>query len=435
MTDTVYTRPKLTGVMRESPAYTNMGLGITDRLVLLGHADGLDYYDPYLALNLQDVVNQLEADTDSPLLRGLFEAYYSGARDIWVMPVAPMDEYVAEPSARLVAGAGRGSTSWADLDITGLYEKVNRSRNYRGAAPVTAPTESNWDNFNFYERYWHRLEIAYEFLLAQDIPQIVTPIEALFNAGGVDFLDQLANHCSDALASTGAIRIGLLGTRTDVINNTVTEVVTEIMADSRLNVDNDAYKFVAVIVGEASITMTEFPVAYTAPASTSVAGRLANLPMAQSIIYKNLPVIAAPAGPDLTVTQIQQLTEAKLNPIVRTTKGRRGEPFQSVVLTDNTMGATGTDFWTIGQIRLLMHVVDRVRAIGYQYVGSVDFVSFKAKVERLMLDLLSKDHIRGYGVQVTRSPNDPNSVLVDLSVTPYLSVRQLTFTTEVGPGA
>lgn len=436
MTDTVYTKPKLTGVMRESTSYSNMGLGLTDRVMLLGHADGISLYDMKLVLNLQSTVNDLDADTSSPLLRSLFETYYSGARDIWIMAVAPMEEYVADPSERLTAGAGRGTTSYTNLGIADLYTMVNRLRDIRSVPHLVAPSSAAWDGYNFYQRYYKRLELAYEVLMHQDIPQLLTPVEALFNGtGATDFLAQLAEHCGDALLYSGAIRMGFLGTRSDVLNNNANTVVTTTANDNRLDVSGDSRKFVSIVYGEASMNMKEFPTSYTAPAVTAAMGILSNLPISRGIIYQPMPVVIAPVGGDLTAAQITTLTERKLNPIIRTTRGKRGEPFQTVVVTDNTLGTTGTDFWSMGQVRLLMHIIDQVRALSGQYIGTIEYGEYKRKVQRYMVGLVSQSHIRGFNLNISKAPDDPNQLLVDISVQPYLGLRQLTFITTVGPGA
>lgn len=440
MVDSLYSAPRLSGVMRESPAYTNMGNGITDRIVLLGHIDGFSLCDPYLVLNLQDVINASGADTTSPLLRGLFEAYYSGGRDIWIVPVAPMEEYVAEVSERLVVGSGRGTTEWGEsegqLQIQTWFDKINEMRISRGVEQFTAPTESEWNNFNFYERFYQRLKLAYEVLINQDISQLISPVEALFNrTGSVDFLGQLADYCEDHLTNTGAVAMGVLGTRIDVLNNNINTIIEEITSDSRLDNSQENYKFVSVVFGEISVNITEMTNSYAAPASSAALGVLSNLPMSRSWIYQKIPVAVSPVGPDLTTDKITALSEKKINCITRTSRGKRGESFQTVIISDNTLGQLGTDFWSMGQTRILMHIIEKVRSLSRNYIGTVHYDGYKKSVESLMFDLYISNHIREYKLNIQRSTTDLNKLLVDVSFTPYTSLRQLTFVTEVGPGA
>lgn len=440
MVDSLYSAPRLSGVMRESPAYTNMGNGITDRIVLLGHIDGLPLYDPYLVLNLQDAVNAANADTTSPLLRSLFEAYYSGGRDIWIVPVAPMDEYVADLTQRLSAGSGRGTVAWGEgpgqLQVQTWFDKINQMRASRGVEQYTAPTQSEWNNFNFYERFYQRLKLAYEVLINQDISQLLCPVEALFNrTGSVDFLSQLSGYCEEHLTHTGSIAIGVLGTRMDVLNTDIDTVVQEVLADSRLESSEEGSKFVSVVFGEVSINLQEMINSYSAPVAACALGLLSNLPMSRSWINQTIPVAVSPVGQDLKKANIVALSEKKINCITRTSRGKRGEAFQTVVLTDNTLGQTGTDFWSIGQTRILMHVIERVRALSRNYIGTINYDSYKKSVESFMFDIYLANHIRDYKVQISRSTTDLNKLLVDISMTPYTTVRQLNFVTEVGPGA
>ena len=78
-----------------------MGFGDTARILLIGHADGLGVNDPYQVNDMQEAINLLRADSTSPLLRGLLEVYNAGARDIWLVAAAPMEEYVSNIDERL----------------------------------------------------------------------------------------------------------------------------------------------------------------------------------------------------------------------------------------------------------------------------------------------------------------------------------------------
>ena len=95
-------RPTLRGSMRESPLYQTMGLGLTEPVFLVGHSDALELNDPYRVTTIQEAINKFEAATDSPLLRGLLEAYYGGARDIYLVAAAPMGDYESTVADRNV---------------------------------------------------------------------------------------------------------------------------------------------------------------------------------------------------------------------------------------------------------------------------------------------------------------------------------------------
>jgi hypothetical protein len=162
--------PSLSGTMRESPLYQTMGVGLTDRVFLLGHADGLALNDPYQISSLQEAINLLGADPAQPLLRAMLEAYYGGCRDLYLVAAAPQSEYVDQLSDRLTPKFG---------------------------------------GQNFYQRYFDRLTATYDLLLQYDLLQIVVPVEASFaGTGATDFLGQLTSFCQNAYSVTGVIPIG-----------------------------------------------------------------------------------------------------------------------------------------------------------------------------------------------------------------------------------
>jgi hypothetical protein len=118
-------KPRTYGVIRDSFIYANMGVGATDRVFLIGHADGLSLNDPLQVADMQEAINILGADQRSPLLRALLEVFNTGGRDIWLVASAPMNEYV--------------ENYW----MTDSYQKMNGV------------------DLNFYERYYQRLETTY----------------------------------------------------------------------------------------------------------------------------------------------------------------------------------------------------------------------------------------------------------------------------------
>jgi len=55
--------------IKEIPVDRDLGMTRTDRLYIIGHADGLELNSPMQVVSLQDIVTYLGADTSSPLLR------------------------------------------------------------------------------------------------------------------------------------------------------------------------------------------------------------------------------------------------------------------------------------------------------------------------------------------------------------------------------
>lgn len=385
LSENVYIRPTLQGMMRESPHYQVLGVGLTDRVFLLGHADGLSLNDPHQVVDIQEAVNLLGADAVSPLLRGLLEAYYGGARDIWIMAVAPMSEYTDDPTLR---------------------------------------------NSGWYTTYRNRLQAAYDMLSEWDLVQILVPLTApYYDAKGIDFLTPLATHCAGAFAVTGTIRIGLIGTQTGPITQAA---VTAMATDVRRNNIGEDGKFVSIIVGEGVFNNREMPTAYTNSLVTAAAAELSQLPYNRGLTHRTLPNIMS-LSTQMTLAQLTQLTDAKLNPIALSTLGERGIPFQTVILTDNTLGVTGTDYWSIVQVRLVLHVIDMVRALARRYLGTIGYGSFRQEVGEFFQSLLMGNTVRDYSLNISRDLADPYKVLVDIAIKPYFGIRQINFVVDVGP--
>ena len=398
--------PRLYGKMRIAPQYQTMGLGETDRVFLVGHADGLGLNDPYQVTDMQEAVNILGADTESPLLRAMLEVYNAGCRDIWITVAAPMYEYEPDVSFR---------------------ESIRE----------------DWDENNFYQQYYSRLETTYEMLLSYDYPEIIVPIEAPFyNSGNVDFLTQLCHHCKDAFATTGAVRLGIIGSR---IYNWTSDDLIAMAQDSRLTdlreeVDGDGNligsgKFVMPIVGEGAFSLPQMPFEYSASLAAVTAGVLSTRPYNRGMTYARLDGVMSLNGRFLTQDELVMLARAGLNCATRTQRGKRGSTFEVVAASDNTLALNGSDYWSVPQIRLVGKVIERVRSLGRRYLGTIGYVQFKKDVEDFLDSLVARDWIRGFKLSIIRNPDDLLAVDVQITLRPYFGVRELYFIVAVGPGA
>lgn len=383
MPENLKINPSLTATMRESPLYRTMGVGFTDRIFLIGHADGLPLNSPYPVSSMKEAVNILGADTTSPLLRGLFEVYFAGGRDIWIVAAAPMSEH--------------------EEDIS-LREEVH------------------------YETYYNRLEATYAVLKDYGQAQITVPLEAPFNTN-IDFLGQLTNHVWQSSEQWGTINLGFIGTR-GVITQPMIDAMTN---DGRLSRLGPAGKMVSVFVGDVVYNIPELELSHSTSCVAAAAAEFATLPLNRGLTYRKLRVVAGPIGPDLTKEQIEQLSLAKLNPVVRTTAGKRGAPFEAVLATDNTLGEEGSDYWSLAQVKLVSGVADQIRAIGNRHLGGIAFSIFRSDVLSYLSGLQSDDMIRGYSADIFRHPTDRTRVIVNLALTPYFGIRTIYAQVEVGP--
>lgn len=444
--------PVLSGLMFEGKYYNQLGNGFTDRLCLVGHSN-LQLHDLYTPTDMGLALSALGENTDSPMVRGLLEAYYSGSRDISIWTAAPSNEYVEDLSLRLESGSGRGTTAWADLGIADLYDQVNTLRNSRGAPNLTAPNEAEWDAYNFYERYAKRLEVAYEFLLGYDTIDTITPLHAPFyGAGDVDFLVPLAQHCRDAHTATGAVRIGIIGTAYDSVTE---DIVVAMTTDSRLdsfNIEQEMFsssevypggqsgnsgKYVMVVAGNALFSFPEITVTHSGPVNAAVAGGMGRLPLNRGITHERLACVATVSGQDFNRDQVKRMCDAKLNPLIKTTRSRRGQLYTCVIATDNTLGKDGTDYWTGVTVRLVQHCLGDIRAIGNRSIGTIEFDELKHDVAGYLLSLAKDDLIRDFQLNITRRSFtvDPNrTVAVEVALRPYFGTRAIYFTAEVGNG-
>lgn len=384
----VYSRPSVSGIMRENPGFRDFGIGLTDRIFLLGHNDGLKINDPYQVVSMSDAIQALGAESlDSPLTRALFEAYYSGAKDIWLVAVAPMEEYESDIASR----------------------------------------DQTW-----YQTYYDRLEVSYGFLKEWGEPQIIVPIEAVYHdSHGVDFLTQLADHCNESFDLTGLIRLGILGSR---ILNIDSAVLTEMVDnDTRPQTLGANGKFVLIVIGEGVFSFRNFTTAFTAPLATCLAAEVAQLPVHRGAVYINFRAASNMTTPEVKQSVFSALSEAKLNPAIRNTLGQRGRPYSIVLATDNTVGSTGTDWWNLSHIRLASRVIEGVKRLGNRYMGTIQFGTFKREVGDYLRNLMTEGFLKDCQYDIRRDPTDIFKVLVDIVLYPWGELRQISFIVEVGP--
>jgi hypothetical protein len=383
------------GMIKEIPPSGDLGIGLSDRLFLIGHADGLELNEPIQVTNIQDLINILGADTDSPLLRAFFDVYNEGARDVWVVAAAPMSEYYEDVSVR--------NTDQVDLG-----------------------------NQTFYEAYHARLATTYSILREFSSPEIIVPVEAPFyDSDVIDFLTQLADHCGDSFTNTGKVRIGLIGTRISSISNSNIDTMA---ADARLaTVEASGNgKFISIIGGEASVSHSQINVGYSTQAAVLAAGRLSTARIDTGLSHARLKTAIAPNTQDWSNSQLSTLALAKINWIARTSMGARGVPYQTQIMTDNTLDKDNSTLWSIPQVRLLSRVINNVQSLGERYIGSIGFPQFKQDVANYLNGLMSEDLLRNYNLNIYRDENDANLAKVDINLFPFGTLRELFVSVSVG---
>lgn len=392
-------KPRISGNTRVSSLYQIMNSGLTKTVLLLGHADA-ENFQPYQVFNMQETLNLLGADLASPLVRALLECYNTGGRDIWVYPVAPMSEYVTLPSGRYV-------------DISGQ---------------------------TFYERYYERLTTAYQLLKEYDFYHYIVPVEAPFyDSGDIDFLTQLADFCSESFNETGSVAMGVLGTRVpnqsaalESSTNYNSTTIQEMIDDTRIAALGDKGKFVTVMVGEGSYMHSQTSGIYSRPFDVSVATMMATTPLERSLPGLKIRSVAGLSHGLFSETQIEALAQAKLNTVYKTARGRRGAPFEVKLLTDNTAGQNGSDYWSASQMRTISTIANRIREFGYALIGGPNADVFKSAVKAYLDELRREQKIINYSLKITLEQN--SRAIVELGIMPVFGLKNILFTVAVGPG-
>lgn len=401
MSNSLLSSPILTGTLTESSLYQIMSVGLTDTILLMGHADATIMYEPYQVIDAKKAIAFLNKDPQSPLLRAFLEAYNAGCKDIRLMAVAPMSEYQSTISDRLISNPGFG-------------------------------------NKTFYQIYFERLTTAYASLYGYDFPEIVVPVEAVFyNAGSVDFLNQLIDFCESTFSVTGSVCLGVLGTR---VSNFSSTDIDAMVNDSRLASIGAAGKFVMVVVGEGTVSHPQMSSTYATSLSTTIASLIAVSNRSdfqeapRSVAGLPLPNVASVVGNDLQKEDLERLAQARLNVVARTTRGKRGYAFQTRLLTDNTLGQENSDFWSMGQMHIVATVINQIRAFGFSYIGTIYLAKFKQTVYDYLTNLTARKYIKDFSLNIVEEDHGQRA-LVYVGIVPIFGIRQITFQIEVGPGA
>lgn len=389
--------PRLYGKIKEIFDYTNLGQGLTDHICVIGHSDGLNINEPIYITNMKEAIRMMQADPDSPLLRAVLELYNAGAKDISIVAAAPMNEYLPKLEDRQT-----------------IFEEFG--------------------NKTFYEKYYERLTDTYSVLKEYDEYDIVVPVEAPFYFAGenVDFLTQLVNYCGDTFSEVGQPVIGIMGTRVQEFNSSDVEAMLE---DTRLDEIGSVGKFVLLLAGECNYYHQQLPIAYSASAATAVAARLAISNYNYGATYQPLDSVVGLSTPDLTKDQIKLLSNKRINPVIRSIRGKRGSKFEVVLATDNTLSPEGSDYWSVATMRLIAKIIRQVRVLGNRKIGTIGFAQLKNEIDDFLRSLVAVKFIKDYNFIMRKSTTDIHSALVEISVTPYSQIREVTFQTVVGSNA
>ena len=395
------------------PAFQKMEQYQTNSVVLIGHADGLEINSITKISNIQEAIDLLKANFESPLLRGVFDAHAAGCRDIYICPSAPMSEYVEDVEDRLLR-----------KPIYGIND----------ATPLL---------MNFYERYYDRLQQTYSTLINYDYFDIIVPLEVSFiNTGNVDFVTQLANYCQNFHNLSGMIQIGVIGSRSNGIkaehidsfesNNLFINKYT--MMDGQNQIIGDMGRFVIPVYGELIMNHIFLNISYVSSGSATYAGLLSSTPVNQSLIRKNLPSAFGLSGISLNQSQVDRLDALGINTFTRNTRTRRGNTYLVYTTNDNTMAHPTSNYRKAPQIRLVSMLINEIKSLTTDTTGR--FASQKASSDVLkMLNFLKKNGIiSDYEMEAYMDPQIKGKMYFDISVVSSLGLRKISFSISSGQG-
>jgi hypothetical protein len=401
-------------VITYKPSYQDINQSNTSSIILIGHADNIKLNNPIKIKSIQNAVDLLGADYSSPLLRGVFDAYDAGARDIFICAAAPMSEYVFDVSER--------NTQYTHFNIDN--------------ATPSAQT--------FYEKYYERLQETYSIIKELDYIDIVVPLETSFiNTGSVDFLTQLVNYCKDFHNYTGFVQIGIMGTKNDGISASDIDIME---SDPRLvnkytlynisgSISSDHGRYVIPIYGEAAFSHTVQQLSYVNSVAAAYAGLLVSTPINMGLIRKRLPGAMALYGADLTSSQMQRLDNLGINTIYRGNKARRGNAFEVYVSNDYTLANLDSVFSKTPQLRLAALLSSEVKGYGYDAIGKFGYDKIISNVSSLLTLLKNNRVISDFEFKAKVSETDKGVITLYMNIVSSLGLKQINLSLSAGPGA
>jgi hypothetical protein len=396
------------------PAYERLDQYKTNSVLLIGHADGITLNNIIRISSIQEAIDLLKANSDSPLLRGIFDAYAAGARDIYICAAAPMSEYIEGVTTRNTAQP---------------FYSMN------DATPV---------NYNFYQRYWSRLEVTYNVIKDYDYIDIVVPLEtSILNTGSIDFVTQLGMYCQDFHDKSGMIQIGVIGSRSNGISEEDIKTLEDknifknkyTMFDSQNQIIGDMGRFIVPVYGELIINHNFLNRTYVSSGAATVAGMISSNPVNQSLIRKRMPSVFGLSGISLNQSQVDRLDNIGVNTFTRNSKTRRGNTYQIYLTNDNTMANSASNYRKLPQIRLCAMLINEIRALSNNNISKFSSQKAVEDVRQLLSFLKSNNIISDYTFDAYSDQEIMGKLYFDISVISSLGLKKLSFSISSGKAA
>lgn len=402
-------------IINYNPTYQQLNKANTSTILLVGHADGIQLNYPVKIDSIQHAIDLLNGDITSPLLKGVLDAYSCGARDIMICAAAPMMEYVEKYDNRLV-----DSTIFTFNDAT--------------------PSSQN-----FYEKYYDRLEETYASIISLDFIDIIVPLEtSIINTGGVDFITQLANYCSDFHNLTGNVQMGIIGSRSNGIKSSdITTLESNSLFTNKLTVINnitnqitsDKGRYVIPIYGELVYQHPQLKISYTSTAASAFAGMLASEQINKSLIRTRIPGAMSLYGSDLTFEEYERLEQLGINTLYRGKKTRRAVPFEVYITNEYTMANENSVFTKAAQMRLVSLVVSEIKGISLSNFDMINYDRIISETKLFLLGLKNKNIIFDFSLGIDTSEINSGKLIFEIELISSLGLKRVNFSLAAGPGA
>lgn len=394
------------------PSYDDLNQSNIQSILLLGHADGLELNNPVKISSIQNAIDLLSADKNSPLLRGVFDAYGAGARSIFICAVAPMSEYVANINDRNNGYLLLGSNDVAKT---------------------------------FYEKYYERLCSTYNVIKDLDFIDVVVPLEVSFiKTGGVDFLSQLVHYCNDFHNDTGYVQIGIIGTRgngissddvTLIENNKYLSTKYTTYTNNGAQIASDIGRYVMPVYGEALFSHSQIDATYTGSLSAAVAGMIVKSDLNMGLTRKRIPGAMSLYGADLSSSDLRRLDILGINTAFRGVKSRRGNVYEVYLTSDYTLSSLNSTFSKIPQMRLTSYVISQVEAYGQDSLGKFGYDRVISNVSNMLKSLKSNGTLVDFEFKAEEATNEKGVIIFYINLTSSLGLKKINLSLSAGPAA
>lgn len=407
------TGPTTGATISKRPIYDDLDQYVTNSILLIGHCDNLELNQIYRVSSIQEATNLIGANTASPVLRGVYDAFSCGAKSIFILAAAPMSEYIEDVDQRLT-----------DMPIF-IHEETQQQ-------------------INFYEKYYERLAKTYEAIEGYELIDIIVPLEtSILGTDSVDFITQLALHCYNFNDITGYVQMGIIGSRTNGIKDSDVDLLeSKSIFKNKLttytntgDIESDIGRYIIPIYGELTFNHIGFGRSYTSSSAAAFAGLMSSNPVYNGMIRKRLPGAYSLFGSNLSKESLARLDNLNINTVYRSRKAQRGNPFEVYVSNDYTLANVNSSFIKTPQMRLVAMVINEIKNIANDGMGKNAEDKVVSQVESMLNLLLSTRVIRDYSMQSYGSKTERGSLIFEISLVSSLGLKNINFSIITGPGA